>query len=76
MGISWNQIRAEISDLPTGARVAAVSVAALDLAAKSAALADILRRPAASLRGPKWLWVLAQAVNGVGPAAYWLVARR
>lgn len=72
MGINVSLIRAEFTDLPTSVRVAA----AVELAAKIAALADILRRPSSSLRGPKWAWILAQAVNGVGPAAYWLAARK
>lgn len=76
MGITREQIRAEISDLPTNVRVAAIGAVALDLVLKAAALADLSRRPASSLRGPKWFWALAQSVNGVGPVAYWLVGRR
>lgn len=46
---------------------------------KTAALADLKRRPADQIRGPKWAWAtvvaLANSVGGV-PLAYFLVGRR
>lgn len=41
------------------------------------ALVSIARRPAESLNGPKWLWVvLCLFVNIIGPIIYFLVARK
>lgn len=76
MNIDGTQLKAEFNDLSTPARVALVTTAALDLAAKLAALVDIARRPADKIRGPKWAWALAQSVNWIGPGLYWLVGRR
>lgn len=76
MNFDVAQLKAEYNDLPTSARVALVSGTVVEIAAKVAALVDIPRRPAGKIRGPKWAWVAAQAVNGFGPAAYWLFARK
>ena len=46
---------------------------------KAVALADLARRPAAQVRGPKPLWALFLTLfNSVGaaPAAYWIFGRR
>lgn len=68
-------LRREFTDLPTGARIGlGVSVAA-ELGAKIAAWVDLSRRPAEHVRGPKWVWALAQFINGFGPAAYWAFGR-
>ncbi|RNE49176.1 PLDc N-terminal domain-containing protein [Corynebacterium alimapuense] len=56
------------------AGLAALTIA--DVVAKTAVLIDIYRRPAEDIRGPKWVWVLAQALNGVGPASYWMFGRK
>ncbi len=71
-----NQFRREFTDLPTGARIGLGLVAATEVVAKIAALRDIAKRPAEQVRGPKWAWALAQAVNGFGPAAYFAFGRR
>lgn len=76
MNIDGAQLKAEFNDLPTPARVAIVTTAAVELTAKVAALVDIARRPADKVRGPKWAWALAQSINGIGPGLYWLVGRR
>jgi hypothetical protein len=39
------------------------------------ALRDLARRPAAQVRGPKPLWLLACVVQPVGPIAYLTVGR-
>jgi hypothetical protein len=39
------------------------------------ALRDLARRPAAQVRGPKPLWLLACVVQPVGPVAYLTVGR-
>lgn len=71
-----NQLRREFTDLPTGARVGLGLVAAVEVAAKIAALRDIARRPADQVRGPKWVWSMVQAINGIGPAAYFAFGRK
>lgn len=46
---------------------------------KAIALADLARRPAAQVRGPKPLWALALTLFnslGTAPLAYWLYGRR
>jgi hypothetical protein len=46
---------------------------------KAVALADLARRPAAQVRGPKPLWALALTLlNSVGaaPIAYWIYGRK
>ena len=53
--------------------------AAIDTAAKAAALIDLARRPAGEVRGPKWAWAMAlPMVNSAGllPAAYFRLGRR
>lgn len=40
------------------------------------ALADLIRRPADCVRGPKPLWALGLFVQPVGPIAYFAVGRR
>ncbi|MEZ5270586.1 MAG: PLD nuclease N-terminal domain-containing protein [Microthrixaceae bacterium] len=37
---------------------------------------DFRKRPAAEVKGPKFLWLLALAVQPVGPLAYLAVGRR
>ncbi|HET8600171.1 MAG TPA: hypothetical protein VFL99_07585 [Segeticoccus sp.] len=46
---------------------------------KAVALADLKRRPAGEVRGPKWRWALAiTVVNcfGAMPLAYFVLGRR
>jgi hypothetical protein len=73
---SLAQIRNEFKDLSTAARVSIIAAVVLELAGKIASWVDLSRRPAGSVRGPKWVWALAQLINGVGPAAYWAFGRR
>jgi hypothetical protein len=40
------------------------------------ALVDIRRRPAAEIRGSKWLWTAISFVNFVGPISYFLFGRK
>ena len=48
----------------------------VELVMTSAALRDLVRRPATDVRGPKPLWLLTFLVQPVGPIAYFLVGRR
>jgi hypothetical protein len=67
------------SDLSEGTRRVIVVVGALEAMLKAAALADLARRPARSVRGSKLRWATAIVlVNSVGvvPLAYFLYGRR
>jgi hypothetical protein len=66
-------------DLSEGQRRLIVLGAAVDAVLKITALLDLRRRPAAAIRGRKWIWgtVIALA-NSVGlvPIGYFLFGRR
>ncbi|RBY79746.1 hypothetical protein [Blastococcus sp. TF02A-26] len=67
------------SQLTGGQRALVVTGVVVDSVAKAAALRDLRRRPAAQVRGPKWLWGAAIALTGslgAVPLAYFLVGRR
>ena len=59
-------------------RQAMVVRGALQVGLLAAALADLHRRPASEVRGPKPLWAAISFANylGVGPIAYFLIGRR
>ncbi len=40
------------------------------------ALVDIWRRPAAQIRGPKPLWIMASFINFIGPIGYFTFGRK
>jgi hypothetical protein len=67
------------SDLSERTRRWILIGAAVEGCLKIAALADLRRRPAAQIRGRKWIWAtvitLANSV-GVVPAGYFLFGRR
>lgn len=63
------------SDLTSGQKAAIVGLGAAQLALAGAAWIDLARRPAKAVRGPKAVWVLAIAVNFVGPLTYFAVGR-
>ena len=63
-------------DLPRGQRRAIQAAGMLQAALLATALADLVRRPAAEVRGRKWLWLPALFVNFVGPLAYLGFGRR
>jgi hypothetical protein len=67
------------SDLSPRTRRAIIAVAAVETGLKAAALADIRRRPASQIKGPKWLWIPVVAlVNSAGlvPLSYFAFGRR
>ena len=67
------------SDLSPGTHRLIIVTAVAESIIKGAALVDIKRRPAAQIRGPKWLWVpVIVVVNsaGVVPISYFLFGRR
>ena len=61
----------------SGPQQAAILVAAsIELALTATALVDLVRRPAAEVRGPKGLWALGVFVQPVGPIGYLTCGRR
>jgi hypothetical protein len=49
---------------------------AIELGLKVAALRDIYRRTDEEIRGNKWVWVGAQAINTFGPLSHFVFGRR
>lgn len=67
------------AELSPSRRRLVIVAAALEGLMKAVALADLARRPAAEVRGPKPLWAFALTLLnsvGVAPIAYWLYGRR
>lgn len=67
------------SDLDEGTRRFIVIGGTVEGLLKITALTDLARRPAAQVRGRKWVWaVVLVLVNSVGgaPLAYFLFGRR
>lgn len=67
------------SDLSPGARRLIVLLGTFEAILKLVALVDLARRPAAEVRGRKWVWALSILLtNSVGavPAAYLARGRR
>jgi hypothetical protein len=54
-----------------------IAAAVAEGALKAAMLADLARRPADRVRGPKWVWAASAAVNSAGlvPIAYFVRGR-
>lgn len=57
-------------DLSPVQKALVVIAAAVQFAVAAVAVNDLARRPADQVRGPKWAWAPAMAVNFVGPLAY------
>ncbi|HKO84723.1 MAG TPA: hypothetical protein VJ140_09195 [Actinomycetota bacterium] len=71
--------RKQWSDLSERNRRLLIAAAAVEGILKVAALIDLRRRPAAQIRGPKWLWATAVTVigsAGVLPISYFVFGRR
>lgn len=64
------------ADLSAGQRAAMVAGGVVQFSLLAYAQWDLTRRPAAEVRGPKWLWRLVTLVNFVGPVAYLVAGRR
>lgn len=69
-------LRSEFTALSPASRAGLIAGVAVEVSAKIAAWVDLSRRPAEKIRGPKWVWALAQLINGLGPAAYWSLGRK
>lgn len=63
-------------DLSQGQRTLIIALTAVDVVAKALAVRDIRKRPPSAVRGPKALWYGLQALNFIGPAAWFAVGRR
>jgi len=64
------------SDLSSRQRTAIKIAALAELTLKILMLADIRRRPASQIRGPKAAWRAAAIVNTIGPVSYFLFGRK
>lgn len=51
-------------------RAGLIAAGAVQLGLAAVAAVDLARRSPAQVRGPKWRWALALAVNYFGPLAY------
>ncbi len=72
-----NDITSTFEAMSPGLLVGLGVLVVVELVLLISALVSIARRPAESLNGPKWLWVvLVLFVNTVGPIIYFLVARK
>ena len=58
------------SDRGPASKCVIVLAALVQFSLAGAAWADLARRPATEVRGPKWRWCLGILVNFVGPLAY------
>ena len=71
--------RQQWSDLSKPTQRLIVIGAVAETSLKAAALVDLKRRPAAQVRGAKWMWVPALTVlnsAGLAPLAYFVWGRR
>lgn len=64
------------SALSAGQRKAVVGLGGLEFVLTAATLRDLARRPRSEIRGSKALWLLASAVQPLGPMAYLAFGRR
>lgn len=64
------------SDLSPAQQKAIIAAGAAEAVITAVAVIDLVRRPKASVRGPKVLWLLTFAVQPVGPLAYLKKGRR
>lgn len=62
--------RTQWTSLSPRKQTALLTLASIELALTATAAADLIRRPAAMVRGPKVLWWLGIFVQPFGPVAY------
>ncbi|MFI1995544.1 PLD nuclease N-terminal domain-containing protein [Actinoplanes sp. NPDC020271] len=63
-------------DLSRGQQGAILTVGAAELVITTIAVADLIRRPAVQVRGPKPAWLPVMLVQPFGPLAYLAWGRR
>lgn len=66
---SWN-------DLTQKERSSVAVMGSIQIALAAFAWADLAKRPAAQVNGPKPLWAAIIAVNFIGPIAYFVKGRK
>jgi hypothetical protein len=54
----------------------ATELGLIELGFRVVALRDIYLRADEEIRGNKWVWVAAQAINTLGPLSYFMFGRR
>ena len=54
----------------------AIELGLIELGFRVVALRDIYLRTDEEIRGNKWVWVGAQAINTLGPLSYFMFGRR
>jgi hypothetical protein len=64
------------SDVTPRQRTLTLFLGSVQMALAAISWADLARRPASSVNGPKPVWAVAIAVNIVGPLAYLRWGRR
>jgi hypothetical protein len=72
-------VAAKWNDLSKRNQRLLIAAAVVETSLKAAALADIARRPASEIRGPKWAWIPAVSIvnsAGLAPLAYFVWGRR
>lgn len=67
--VRWNE-------LSSAQQVLLIAATGAEVALTVAALADLLRRPQAQVRGPKLAWAAVAFIQPAGPPAYLLWGRR
>jgi len=68
--------REQWNAMPTWQRAGMIALVPIEIAATTVAVVDLVRRPRDQVRGPKFLWWPALAVQPFGPLAYLALARR
>ena len=63
-------------DMSPQQRAGTVVAGAVQFALAAAAWADLAKRPAKRVNGPKGVWAAALGVNFIGPIAYFIWGRR
>ena len=74
--LDLDKLRSEFNEFDPLTRAAILTAVWVDLGGKIAAWISLSRRRADQVRGPKWVWALAQFINGIGPVSYWLFGRK
>jgi hypothetical protein len=64
------------ADLTPAQKAGVVVLGTVQVALLAVAATDLARRPPEQVRGPKWVWAPALAVNFLGPVAYLTCGRR
>ena len=57
-------------------KAGALTLISVQISLLASALVDIRRRPAAEIRGNKWIWTGVSFINFVGPISYFLFGRK